>query len=416
MVRSLLGQWTSPMVLLALVVAATSLHVAATSLHGQTRQNTGNSQRGSQGQAGQRSQANQGQANQGQANQGQANQGQANRGGQVNPIRNDPVQRTAKNANPGQPPRGAARGAARTFAAPDWYPLTPKHQGYLEEILTYWEYHCKSIKHYECDFRHFVYGPTRENNGGRLASGNYPALEKHEGIIKYAEPDKAMYQTLKVRGYDPKQPKKYPEIELGRFGNHWICDGKAVYDFDYLEKQLFVDILPPEAQGQAIDRGPLPFLFRAKKDDLQRRFWMRVITPENVKDEYWLEVVPKFQTDSAYFQFAHIIIAEKDYLPQAIVLFDPAYSKGNPKKQTYIFENRRTNWSWKNAAKGLLLWQKQFYEPKLERGWKKVERQQQAPAPKGPDPRTASPRTASPRTARQTGGTGAPRRTVGGIR
>lgn len=373
-----MGPWTSPFLLLAFSVATMVAATASLSAQGQ---------RSPQGQ-----------------------RSGAPVRNQVTPVRSQPVKRTASNAKSGQAPRGAAR----TFAAPAWHPLTPKHQGYLEEILDYWEFHCKSIKHYECDFRHFVYGPTRDKNGGRLANGNYPQLEKHEGIIKYSEPDKAMYQSSKVFLYDPTTPQKYVEKDVERFGNHWICDGKAVYDFNYTEKQLFVDILPPEAQGMAIDRGPLPFLFRAKKDDLMRRFWMRVITPKNVKNEYWLEVVPKFQSDSAYFKFAHIIIAEKDYLPQAIVLFDPAYSPGNPKKQTYIFDNRRTNWSWKNAAKGLLLWRKQFYEPKLLPGWKKVERRPQTPAPAPKNPAQKNP---APRTARQNGNQGAPSgRAVGGIR
>jgi TIGR03009 family protein len=301
--------------------------------------------------------------------------------GQIVPIRQAAIPRTA--ASKGNGPRGVSS------AAPRWFPLPPQHQAYLDEILTYWEHHCKTINRYECEFLHFVYGPTREKNGGRLKNGGYPALEKNGGIIKYMAPDKALYRTTSVFGYDSTLAKKYAPKDVERFGNHWICDGKAVFDFDYPQKKLFVDILPPGAQGKAIDRGPMPFLFRAKKDDLHRRFWMRVITPEHAKDEYWIEAVPKFQGDSAYFQMAHIIIAEKDYLPQAIVLFDPAYSPGNPKKQSYIFNHRKTNWSWTDAAKGLLLWQREFYEPKTPRGWVRVERNQQMPPPANTRPQTA---------------------------
>jgi TIGR03009 family protein len=342
----------------------------------------------------------------------QKQSGQAQRG-QATPQRSAPVRRVA---DPSKvlPPKGVNF----AFKAPDWMPLTQKHGKYLDEILGFWEYHCKEIQYYECDFLHFVYGPTREQGGGRLANGNYPPLEKHEGIIKYSEPDKAMFKTTKVYGFDAKLAEKYVPKDVERFGNHWICDGKAVYDFDYPQKTLFVDVLPPEAQGKAIDRGPLPFLFRAKKADLHHRFWMRVITPPKVKDEYWIEIVPKYQGDSAYFQKAHIIIAEKDYLPQAIVLFDPAYSPGNPKKQSYIFNNRKINWNWKDAAKGLLTWQKQFYEPQLPRGWKKVQRSSGAPPQSTPQPASRSQASSrqsplpgqAPRKATQSPGA------VGGIR
>ena len=79
-----------------------------------------------------------------------ANQTRQARSNEGTPIRQVTIPRTAKRE--GQVPRGVAP----LVYAPNWYPLAPQHQVYLDEILTYWEHQCKTINRYQCEFQHFV--------------------------------------------------------------------------------------------------------------------------------------------------------------------------------------------------------------------------------------------------------------------
>ena len=142
---------------------------------------------------------------------------------------------------------------------------------------------------------------------------------------------------------------------------------QRVYQFDQRQKKLIQNELPPEVRGQAIGKGPLPFLFNAKADDIKQRFWLRIVTPKDTKGEYWLEAVPKTQEDAANFKMIHIIIDETDYLPKAMVLFDTSYVAGvRPSRTTFQFNEREVNFS--VLAEQLNLFHREFYEPKLPAG------------------------------------------------
>ena len=63
-----------------------------------------------------------------------------------------------------------------------------------------------------------------------------------------------------------------------------------------------------------------------------------------------------------------MIIDSSDMLPKAIVIFDKNFdARTNPTRQTLTFENREVNWS---DAEGTS--DREFDEPKLPDGWKKV--------------------------------------------
>ena len=91
-----------------------------------------------------------------------------------------------------------------------------------------------------------------------------------------------MYRVLKTD--KNKDGKNWVAIEPER-AEHWICDGKSVFFHDHKTKKLIEYKLPPESQGKAIRNGPLPFLFGAEAARLKQRYYMRVITPQNVQDE-----------------------------------------------------------------------------------------------------------------------------------
>jgi len=71
------------------------------------------------------------------------------------------------------------------------------------------------------------------------------------------------------------------------------------------------------------------------------------------------------------YQKVHVIIAQDDFLPKGLVIFDRNFdSVRNPARSTFTFENREVNWS--VALQQLNLFNREFYEPKPPFGWKKV--------------------------------------------
>ncbi len=258
--------------------------------------------------------------------------------------------------------------SVRPPSAPEWAQLSPKHQEYLDQLLAYWEHKSNQIQRYRCTFKRWEYDPVF---GPPDKCQTYS-----EGVIKYASPDKGLFRVDQVLEYQaPKnageQPTYQPPKKRTTRFDHWVCDGTSIFQFDYEREQLVQYELPPEMRGRAIVKGPLPFLFNAKADDIQRRFWLHVITPQNMKGKYWLEGVPKTAEDAADFQKIHIIIDEADYLPEAMVLFSPSYVPGkNEARTTFQFNDREVNFS--VLAEQLNLFHREFYEPKLPLGWKKV--------------------------------------------
>ena len=58
-------------------------------------------------------------------------------------------------------------------------------------------------------------------------------------------------------------PRPIGVYEITTEGNEErrVCDGKAIYQFDYKQKKLKEYPLPKNLQGKAITNGPLPFVF-----------------------------------------------------------------------------------------------------------------------------------------------------------
>ena len=120
---------------------------------------------------------------------------------------------------------------------------------------------------------------------------------------------------------------------------HWIYDGTSSVEFNYLLKQIIRRPLPPDRKGKQIAEGPLPFMFGAKVEQIKRRFWLRVVTPPDKKGEYWLEAIPRTLQDSQNFSAMTIVISEKDFLPQAMLMLHP-----NKARTNYLFNHRETDW------------------------------------------------------------------------
>ena len=279
---------------------------------------------------------------------------------------------------------------------PTWYPLLPERQKWTDEILQYWEGKSKQIITFKCAFQRWehdqAFGPADPKTPYTYG----------EGVIQYAKPDKGLFKVETLKKYVAPQKEGDEPNWLEQIGEHWVCDGRSIFEYDIRGKKLIQRILPKEMQGKAIADGPLPFLFGAKSATIKARYWIRVLDPPaGRKGEYWLEAIPRFAQDGVNFQKVDIILDEKDFLPKALNVYAPNYnSKTNRAHTEYAFEKRETTLK----ANKLSLeafneftkkFKTQFYEPKVPSGWKKVVEDMngmpQGPLPvQGPAPGTAT--------------------------
>jgi TIGR03009 family protein len=292
------------------------------------------------------------------------------------------------------PPRQPLRGAAlpqqpRVDAAPqppDWFPLNAEVQKWVDDVLVEWEATSSAVHNFECTFQRWEFEPIFGPKDGKTPK-SYAT-----GVIKYQDPDKGLFRVDSLKNYvAPAKVGDKPQFVTPKdeFGEHWVCDGKSIFEFDNRQKKLIERILPKEMQGKAIADGPLPFLFGAKAATINARYWIRPAPdkPQGAEDEYWLEAWPKSRQDAANFKFVKIIIAHKDFMPSALSVYMPNFdAKRNPARIDYKFESRKaTEKGNPNIFKQMAFWEKEFFEPKIPFGWKKeVQNLNDPPVAAGP--------------------------------
>lgn len=274
------------------------------------------------------------------------------------------------------PPRvaDARQAQERPQGAPNWFPLHAALQKHTDDVLKFWEFHSGKIQRYRSDFERWEYDRANFHPVQPQTYGS--------GKIMYAQPDKGLFEVTALR-LGKKQADGtigYEEQKATEF-EKWICDGSTIFAFDHRNKQLIERSLPPEMQGKQIVEGPLPFLFGAKKAQIEARYWVR-INPEK-KNVFWLEAVPKRREDAANFRRIDIVIPDdKEFLPKAIIL----HHRGGT-QTTFEFKDRETNWN--ETLEKLAIWNRSFFNPATPIGWKRVKEpasQQQAIRPQGQAP------------------------------
>lgn len=210
--------------------------------------------------------------------------------------------------------------------------LTPQQQAELDRVLHDWEQQSKKIKSLNVRFKLWEYDDVFQRETSKL------------GKLTYAAPDKGSYE---VEGDEPER---------------WVCDGDAVYEYNYEKKELIERKLPPDLKGHAIAKGPLPFLLGASAKELKRRYFMRIVTPENVDGQIWIEARPRFREDAANFARAELILRDTTLLPYAIQLHLP-----NDKTRTvHQFYDEKVN----DLLAQLI--PKIFAKPLTPPGWKRT--------------------------------------------
>ena len=245
--------------------------------------------------------------------------------------------------------------------------LTEQERKRLDKILTYWEHRSGDVKTFSCRFVCRTYDPVFGPK-----DPNVP-FTVSEGILRYAAPDKGEFQIGTTKSYrPPAEPDGKPSYAVQPNVNveHWVCDGKSVFEMDHKNEQLIETKLPPNLQGLRITDGPLPFMFGAKKEKMLARYWLREIKPPNNQaGQYWLEAMPKTQSDRANFQQVTVILDEKEFLPVALLVYPPNHDPlRNPARKSYQFHQRKVD----DVIHQTREFFNQFISPQTPIGWKKV--------------------------------------------
>jgi TIGR03009 family protein len=276
---------------------------------------------------------------------------------------------------PGAAVAGQAAANSPLAPLPAWHPLPADQQQRVQQILAAWEQESAKIKTFRSQFVRWEYDPVF----GVPNSAYYITI----GEIRFAAPDKGLYHETKKGFYNPPaegqtkpsyQPRKLPSGEEEP-GEYWICTGSAVYQFVASNKLVTKTMLPQELQGQGITDGPLPFVFSAKADKLQRRYWIRELPSNQERQELVLEFVPRYQEDLQNFTRAEVSLSLKQKLPVSLKL------DRNQQKNGLAY----TAWQLKETdVNGMVdQWQKfigGFVAPKTPNGWREVVEDYRQPA------------------------------------
>lgn len=281
-----------------------------------------------------------------------------NQGRQANPAQINGNQQLA-----------SARGPQRPFPE-----LTPEHAQLLDRILDLWQQSSGQVKRYTADFRRWDYDPLLCNERNPQDNRLY-AHSISDGKLRYASPDKGMFETTAVYDFTKEEgqnPDYKPRENTQLNHEKWICDGQAIYEFDFTQKKLYETPIPAEMQGQGLVNSPLPFLFGVDKQIIKDRYWIRVITPQQVQQtEVWLEAYPKDINDARNYQRLEIILSQDDWMPKMLHVYLINYNaRTNPVSRVFEFGNRKIN-SQLDKFKDIMGF---FVRPQTPLGWKRGER------------------------------------------
>jgi TIGR03009 family protein len=259
---------------------------------------------------------------------------------------------------------------------PPGFPLPKDHSDYVIALLEAWEKSSSQISRCVVEFQRIEYNPAvcnyRDPKTGQLAGASVV-----QGEVRFQGPDKASYESLKFWDFagpppkdgDDPQYKLRDDEQLAH--EKWICDGESIFEYDFKEKRLYETKIPAEFRGEGLVNSPLPFVFGAKKEVLLERYWIKVITPQGVDNEYWLEIYPKRISDAQDYQKIQLVITQEDLLPRSIHIFAPNYDEvQNPVSRHIEFANRRINGQIPAIATFLNL----FIRPRTPFGWELIDR------------------------------------------
>ncbi|MBC7821954.1 MAG: PASTA domain-containing protein [Planctomycetaceae bacterium] len=203
----------------------------------------------------------------------------------------------------------------------------------LMKILKDWELSSAKIKKLEGKHRRWEYDYV------------FKVLKRNTGVFYYESPDKGRIDLEPVPNPEPPKNVKNPPPPVEKDKKHWLtgkemdfelspgpaerwyCNGQLITQVDDQSKTATQMVIPPQAQGEHISDGPLPFLFGMPAAKAIQRYDMKLINEDKKTSKAWIEARPRWQSDRANYKLATIILDLKTFLPDAVRLIDPAGTK-----------------------------------------------------------------------------------------
>lgn len=217
-------------------------------------------------------------------------------------------------------------------------PLGAQAQAQLQQFLRQWEQHSQGTKTFECKFTRWHYD--------NLAAPAGMHAHRADGVIKYAAPDNGLFRAERMVFFQGmKDGKPVFAAQPGQQGEHWVCTGEQLYEYDHAKKECRVQDIPQHLQGKKIFNSPLPFVFNLDADQIQQRYWLRqVAAPGNQPDVIVIEAWPKRQEDRAQYKLVQIAINSKTFAPRALIMYAPNFNKKTaPRWDHYEFTDVKRN-------------------------------------------------------------------------
>ncbi len=262
---------------------------------------------------------------------------------------------------------------------------SPADQDYLNTLLATWEKKSSAVVNFRCKFARYTYNSFGVPPGSVMPE-HQGKFSEATGELSYRAPDRGSFEVTQLSVWTPK-PRAADatgpiegsfEVQKDGDGNdaggeHWVCDGKSIYEFKQQQKELVERPIPPEMQGQRIVDGPLPFLFGAEAEKLKARYWFRICREPSLTNDSQLciQAMPKYQADAANYKTVLVIFDMKhEYLmPKGIVVYHPDNSR-----DSYSFDlvSAQINRQFGQLFEAI------FSAPRTPFGWKKVVVQQPA--------------------------------------
>jgi TIGR03009 family protein len=266
-----------------------------------------------------------------------------------------------------QPPVGHPPGLRQPAAAqapvgpPPEFQLNKLQETQLNLVLNAWQQESAKISTFRCTFERREFDPA-------FGPQDDIPLFINKGELSFERPDKGSFQITEVRKWQfkptpPDQPRTGDWVlDSKAVGEHWVCDGKNVYEYRHDQKQLVTRPIPLELQGKAIVDGPLPFLFGADAAKLKQRYWMRLGTGNLEAHQVMIVALPRWPADAANYKLVEVVLDQPKMLPSAMQIHLP-----NNGRQIYLFDVKgaKIN-SWGEQIKA---W---FKPPEILPGWQRI--------------------------------------------
>ncbi|MEM9826621.1 MAG: TIGR03009 domain-containing protein [Planctomycetota bacterium] len=276
-----------------------------------------------------------------------------------NPQANGNRNAVGKRNTAGNPAARMAAAGNRVPAMPFPKP-SPQAEAEMERVLITWQDQSRRTKYLTLGFTKWNYDLSGSPDA------QIPAT-KSSGVLKYAAPDKGLYEVtekLFYAGFDDKNQPQYQPKE-NELGEKWVSTGQTVVAYDQTAKKCTIFPLAKHLQGQGIINSPLPFVFNLNAADARQRYWMRLINPPR-EDLVMIEAWPKTQKDRAEYKMVQIALTKETFLPAGLIVYHPNFDTvGSPNRDIYEFRDVKRN----QIFAGIQNFMNVFVPEKPPKGW-----------------------------------------------